>query len=83
MMTEDSPLTVAGAAAVLSDCSPALRSLLIPEGNRHRNGTLAYAEINARFRLHAGFPISVLKRQRKSVFDPRLGSLLVAIAESR
>jgi hypothetical protein len=29
-MTEDSPLTVAGAAAALGDCSPALRSLLIP-----------------------------------------------------
>ena len=35
-MTEDSPLTVAGAAAALSDLSPALRSLLIP-----RRGTVA------------------------------------------
>jgi hypothetical protein len=34
-MTEDSPLTVAGAAAALGDEAPALRSLLIPEkGNR-------------------------------------------------
>jgi hypothetical protein len=33
-LTEDSPLTVAGAAAALGDVSPALRSLLIPEGNR-------------------------------------------------
>jgi hypothetical protein len=31
-MTEDSPLTVAGAAAVLGDRSLALRSLLIPIG---------------------------------------------------
>ena len=33
-MTEDSPLTVAGAAAALSKKAPAPRSLLIPKGNR-------------------------------------------------
>src|SRR5262249_12214191 len=34
MMMEDSPLTVAGAAAALDRCRSAPRSLLIPEGNR-------------------------------------------------
>ena len=36
MMTEDSPLTVAGAAAALGNCLPSPRSLLIPEGEPSR-----------------------------------------------
>src|SRR6266567_1150700 len=35
LLPEDSPLTVAGAAAALGTGSPALRSLLIPKGHRH------------------------------------------------